>query len=227
MGPGADTASGRSGSDIAVVVVGSIRLYSEGLARLIEGESGVKVVGVAFGWEHALALVRTRRPEVAIVDVSPPAALTAVRRLTSVADAVPVVGLGLTESEHDIVSAAEAGVAGFLTTGATVADLIAAAKSIRAGELLCSPRVAAILRRRVTALARTRDPEPTRLTAREGEIVALIEAGLTNREIAHHLCIELSTVKNHVHNMFEKLQVHHRGDLPDRVRSELAAAPDV
>jgi two-component system nitrate/nitrite response regulator NarL len=89
-------------------------------------------------------------------------------------------------------------------------------RSVTRGETLCSPRIAATLFRRVAALAADRrvGDERTlrRLTRRERQIVDLIADGLSNKEIAHRLQIEFATVKNHVHNILEKLQVTRRAD---------------
>jgi DNA-binding NarL/FixJ family response regulator len=88
--------------------------------------------------------------------------------------------------------------------------------------MLCSPRVAAILRRRVATLASALGTQHYglsrgRLTARELDIMALVEDGLTNREIAEHLSIEVSTVKNHLRNIFDKLHVRHRAEAVARL----------
>jgi DNA-binding NarL/FixJ family response regulator len=85
---------------------------------------------------------------------------------------------------------------------------------------VCSPRLAATLLRRVAVLAadRAQPRVEARLTARELEIVELIDEGLSNKEIASRLCIEVPTVKNHVHNILEKLDVRGRAEAAARVR---------
>jgi DNA-binding NarL/FixJ family response regulator len=110
--------------------------------------------------------------------------------------------------------------AGYVSREGSLHDLVAAIDSAARGEMLCTPRVAATLLRRVSSLAAERPPaQPfARLTNRQLEIVRLIEQGLTNKEIARRLCIELPTVKNHLHNIFEKLDVHRRGELASVVR---------
>jgi DNA-binding NarL/FixJ family response regulator len=100
-----------------------------------------------------------------------------------------------------------------------VDDLVAVVQSAEAGELRCSGRLAAILLQRVTALAaRGVSEEPVHLTSREIEIAELIEQGLTNKEIAHQLTIQLSTAKNHVHRILDKLETHTRGEAVARLR---------
>src|SRR5205807_1012175 len=80
------------------------------------------------------------------------------------------------------------------------------------GETVCSPCVAGTLFRRVAALSRARTPaaQAPRLTSREVEILRLVARGLSNKEIARILCVQPSTVKNHVHRFFEKLGIHRR-----------------
>ena len=115
--------------------------------------------------------------------------------------------------------AAEAGLDGFVSAEADIDELVATARTAVRGELLCSPRVAAILRRRITTLARdhTRD-ETARLTSREREVMGLVDAGLSNREVARQLRIEVSTVKNHIRSVFEKLDVRDRNEAAARLR---------
>jgi DNA-binding NarL/FixJ family response regulator len=98
--------------------------------------------------------------------------------------------------------------------------LIATLASVVRDEMACSPRIAAALLRRVASLAVERSPWPSgaRLTARELEVLGLIDEGLSNKQIAGRLCIELATVKNHVHNILEKLQVGRRSEAALQVR---------
>jgi len=108
---------------------------------------------------------------------------------------------------------------------ASVEDLVAALESVGRGELLCSAQTAAALLRRVAALAagRSAPAQPlSNLTRREREIGGLLEAGLSNKDIAVQLGIEVATVKNHVHNVLEKLQVHRRGQAAARLQGRTA-----
>ena len=107
---------------------------------------------------------------------------------------------------------AEAGVAAFVMGDATAQQLVATMLGCACGEFHCSPRVAAMLVRRVSALAQgvVEDRCDDDLTPRERTIVGLIDDGLSNKEIARRLGIELSTVKNHVHRILEKLHASRR-----------------
>jgi DNA-binding NarL/FixJ family response regulator len=101
----------------------------------------------------------------------------------------------------------------------SVHDLVDAVERAARGELQCSPQVAGTLIRRLAwraAAGATLIPSP--LTARESEIVRLIDEGLSNKEIAVRLGIEVATVKNHVHNLLEKLRVRRRSEAAARLR---------
>jgi DNA-binding NarL/FixJ family response regulator len=129
--------------------------------------------------------------------------------------AAPIVALGVDECEPSIVACAEAGVAGYVTREASIRDLLSTIHSAARGELRCSPQIAAALSRRVAALAaeRTAGRPYGGLSQRELDVADLLALGLSNREITARLSIELSTVKNHVHNILEKLGVRGRADV--------------
>jgi two-component system nitrate/nitrite response regulator NarL len=109
---------------------------------------------------------------------------------------------------------ARAGIAGYVTQDDTLQVLVQRIHDATVGEFACPPRVAATLLRSlaVSTIVDGRQRAAARLTQRELEIVQLIERGLSNKEIARHLTIQLATVKSHVHNILEKLGVRHRND---------------
>ncbi len=205
-----------------LLIVADIRLYREGLAHILARDAGLTMIETAGDLYAALRLVAERELDVVLVDMAMPHSLSAVQGIVVTAPDVKVVALGLPELERDLIACAEAGIAGYVPRDASVTDLVAVLESVARGELLCSPRTAAALLRRVTALAMGRRGEadvPGVLTPREREIVALLERGLSNKEIARALGIEVATVKNHVHNLLEKLRVHRRGEAVARLRN--------
>ena len=119
----------------------------------------------------------------------------------------------MAETDDEICECAEAGIAGYVARNGSKEDLIAALENAVRGEFLCSPRTAASLFRRLAAHFQTTKQRPPQaaLSSREQDIIALIDRGLSNKEIARQLKISLPTVKNHVHNILEKLQVRRRG----------------
>jgi DNA-binding NarL/FixJ family response regulator len=133
-----------------------------------------------------------------------------VRRVGEIAPQTRIVALGVREVEQDVLPCAEAGMAGYVPRDGSLADLVAAIESAAHGELRCSPKIAASLFRRVARLSgETRRPTAS-LTRREEEIARLIDQGLSNKQIARRLQIEVSTVKNHVHSVLKKLHATRR-----------------
>jgi DNA-binding NarL/FixJ family response regulator len=169
-----------------------------------------------------LARLDVLKPEVVLLDMSQPEAIPVARAIANAAPDAKVVALGLPESEQEVIACAEAGVAGFLAAESSLEDTLATIASAVVGEMLCTPRMAAVLVRRVATLAAARDPRrgDAQLTARELEIVDLIDRGLSNKEIAQQLHIEVATVKNHVHNVLEKLGVRRRSEAAATLRSQ-------
>jgi DNA-binding NarL/FixJ family response regulator len=202
---------------IRIFVVAAVRLYREGLAQLLPRDGRLEVVGTAATWSEAVAGVDAARPDVVLLDVSIPEALEGIRGLVEAADA-KVVALAVAEAERDVVAYAEAGVAGYVTRDDSLDAVLAAVESVVRGETICSPWLAATLLRRVRSLASAAPSNGSRLTRRESEIAALVDQGLSNKEIAQRLCIEVATVKNHVHNILDKLQVSSRGEIARRIR---------
>ena len=209
-------------AELRLLVVADIRLYRDGLAQVLNREQGITVVGTASDSDDALAQVRAIEPDVLLLDMGIPGSL-ATTRLIVESGSTRVIGLGVAEVEQDVIACAEAGVVGYVPRDASVADLIRSIWSVERGELLCSPRVAATLfRRAARRVSSGENGLPGRsLTARELEIVQLLDGGLSNKEIARRVGIEVGTVKNHVHNILEKLNVRRRGEAAARMRGSL------
>jgi two-component system nitrate/nitrite response regulator NarL len=196
-----------------VAIVADIRFYREGLAELLT-RHGIEVVGTADG-QAGLERVLALRPELALVDTAIPDGTATLRLLTETAPQVGVVAIGVPETDGHVLACAEAGIAGYVPREGTLEDLVTTMGHVARGERLCSPGFTAGLLHRVAAVAAEQCPGA--LTTRELQIVALIDQGLTNQQIARRLCIQLSTVKNHVHNILEKLRVRRRADAAARV----------
>jgi two-component system nitrate/nitrite response regulator NarL len=196
--------------------VAATRLFRDGLADALSDVPDVDVVATARSAGEALARISEYAPAIALVDTGGVEGTATVHALVRGARDVDVIALAVPEHEDEIVALAEAGAGGYVTRDASLEDLVAVVRCVTRGETLCSPRIAATLFRRVAALAADRrvGDERTlrRLTRRERQIVDLIADGLSNKEIAHRLQIEFATVKNHVHNILEKLQVTRRAD---------------
>jgi two-component system nitrate/nitrite response regulator NarL len=206
---------------IRVFILTDIRLYRESLSRILSTEDRIEVIGTAGDVHHGIEKVQRLRPDIVVFHVTRGDAVSAVRALIAAAPAPKVVALGLAEVEREFIAYAEAGACGFVTLEASLLDLVGTIHSVTRGEALCSPRMSALLIRRVAKSG----TEPLgerprrRLTSRELEVVRLIDRGLSNKEIARQLQIRVPTVKNHIHSILEKLQVRGRGEAAAWVRA--------
>lgn len=213
-----------SGS-LGVAVMADVELYRHALTTLLSGETSVTLVGTAATLAQTVDLVLARRPDVLVVDMATHGVLGVLEAVRAAAPEVKLVAFAVDEREEDVIRCAEAGVAGFVTRSATPDRLLSVIESAARGELLCSPRTAALLFERVGSFARRRTAGqvPVPLTDRERQIGQLLSDGLCNKEIAVRLGIEVPTVKNHVHRILAKLRVSSRLDAAAHLRRQLRA----
>ena len=127
---------------------------------------------------------------------------------------VKVIILGLVDLTDEIMACIEAGATGYVLKESSFEHLIETIRSVHRNETFCSPRMAASLFSRIAELTgEVKDRIPSdsiKLTPRELDIINLIAEGLPNKEISKRLFIETQTVKNHIHNILDKLQLHNR-----------------
>jgi DNA-binding NarL/FixJ family response regulator len=210
-------------SAIRVLVISGVCLYRDGLAALLARQRRVEEVAtaadVAAGVEYARAVAG--RPSVVLLDSAGIDIGEAICVLREALPDVHVVAMTVQNREPELLAAAEAGAVGFVTVDASVKELVATIESADRGEALCSPSLAAALMRRLAdrASERAAHEQTPALTSREREIVELIDEGLSNKQIAQQLRIELATVKNHVHNILGKLGVQRRGEAAALLRA--------
>jgi DNA-binding NarL/FixJ family response regulator len=206
---------------IEILVAADVRLYREGLVEVLGRCDEINVLGMASNSFEVLVQLSEHAADVVLLDMAMPESFTAARRIAEGHPEVNVVALGIPEIESEVIACAEAGIAGYVARDGSLADLLEAVRGAVEGELTCSPRIARGLLRRVAVLAAERpaEDEPALLTPRETQVARLLERGLSNKEIAQELCIEVSTVKNHVHNILDRLQVQRRGEAAARLRA--------
>ncbi len=196
---------------IRVFVISGIRLYCDGLCEILGRREGIEIAGAASRADAAGRKLRSQHvpADVVLIDVADPIGIDGLREfIASVAD-TRILAITVPDREADVIACAESGVAGFVTREASIDQLVDALGAVRRGEVHCSPRMTAALLRRLSSLASSSGPAHC-LTAREREILELIDVGLSNKMIAQRLRIELPTVKNHVHHIIEKLGVANR-----------------
>jgi DNA-binding NarL/FixJ family response regulator len=198
---------------IRIFIADDNRLLREGLASMLAEIDDITVVGMASSGSQALDQIKKLLPEVALVDIGMPDkdGLDVTQTLHENFPAIKVIILGMPDLTDEIMACIEAGAAGYVIKEASFEYLVESIRSVQRGESFCSPRMAASLFSRIAELAGERIPESSvKLTAREVEIINKIADGLSNKEIAAQLYIEEQTVKNHVHNILDKLQLHNR-----------------
>jgi DNA-binding NarL/FixJ family response regulator len=196
---------------VGVKIVGQDRLLVEAVVAWLASRPDFQVIEPG-------APVRPGGVDVVLLDASRrrDEALAAAWRMGEELPGAKILVFGLDREDEEVLAFVEAGALGYLLDGASSTDLALAIHDLHAGRTHCSPRIAAAALVRIERLGRLRQPpaagprEP--LTSRELEILRLLAAGLSNKEIGKRLAISLSTVKNHVHNLLGKLAVSRRRD---------------
>jgi DNA-binding NarL/FixJ family response regulator len=210
-----------------VLVASNVLLYREGLAASLRRDGRLEVVAAA-SCSDAFAVALKLAPSALLLDASTEAGLALARRFHAACPTIRLIGFGISEEGGDVIACAEAGLVAFVDRNGTIDALIAAVLGALRGELACSPRVAAMMCDRLASLAVIRSETGAPLTRREREVAERIAEGLSNKEIAIDLRIGPATVKNHVHNILEKLNVRRRAAIVSRLReppqSRLASA---
>lgn len=213
--------------DARILIVDDCTLYRDYLAAVIESH-GATPPGVAWDIPSLMGAFERMLPRIVLVNMATRDSRSILRHAMRLGAHVRVVVLGVPEDdESEIVACAEAGVAGYHLRTESLANLLITINKVAAGESICSPRVSAILLRRLSALAAQRQPVDRELvlTAREIQILRLLELGMGNREIAEQLCIAVHTVKNHVHSLLTKLGVSTRAQAAALARTILTDLP--
>jgi DNA-binding NarL/FixJ family response regulator len=202
---------------ISILLVDDHPLFRKGLASLLAANPDFQVVGEAANGLEALDQARTLRPDVVLMDVHMPACdgLQATRRLREEAPGPRVVMLTVSDEDEDLFEAIRSGAQGYLLKNLHPEELFALLRGVMKAEAPISPAVATKLLAEFAKQGNpprptTLSPEPAPLTAREREILQLVAAGRSNKEIAAALYITEGTVKNHLHNILEKLHLENR-----------------
>ena len=203
-----------------VLVVTEIRLYRDGVAEALRRLEDVELAVTAATGPAAVMTARRADCDVVLLDMAVRDSTRLVAALLTARPGLKVVALGVPEDSPEVVTCAEAGICGYVSREATLAELGDALRCALRGEAPVTAKVAAGLLRHIAFQARTRrgGDLPQQLTPREREVVELLESGMTNRQIARALDLQVSTVKNHVHNVLAKCGV--------TGRAEVAAAHD-
>ena len=206
---------------IRVLIADDQALVRAGFRQLLEREPDLDVIGEAADGAEAVALARSGRPDVVVMDVRMPNVdgLEATRRVLSEPPAPRVLVLTTFDLDEYVFEALRAGASGFLLKDAAPDELVSAVRLVARGDALLAP---AVTRRVIEEFARRAAPSPPNpglegLTPREREVLLLVARGLSNAEIANELFLTPGTVKTHVGHILRKL------DARDRVQAVVVA----
>ncbi len=199
---------------IRVLVVDDQELFRRGLTMLLSVEDDIEVIGEANDGSAAATLAASTAPDVILMDVRMPK-LTGIEACVTMKEAAPharIIMLTASDEEADLYEAVKNGASGYLLKDSSIDEVAQAVRVVADGQSLISPSMAIKLLdefKQMSRSDRTAVPTP-KLTERELEVLRLVAQGLNNREIAKQLFISENTVKNHVRNILEKLQLHSR-----------------
>ncbi|MCB0270663.1 MAG: response regulator transcription factor [Calditrichaeota bacterium] len=189
------------------------RLFREGLVSMFNDHDDFLVTGSAANGNVALAEIEKTKPDIALIDIGMPEkdGIEVTQALHNDLPDVKVIILGMPDLSDEIMTCIEAGASGYVLKESSFDHLVETIRLAYRGETFCSPKMAASLFSRVAELVANKSPkESVKLTPREIEVISKIAEGLSNKEIAQNLSIETQTVKNHIHNILDKLQLHNR-----------------
>jgi DNA-binding NarL/FixJ family response regulator len=208
----------RYAEPIRVLIVDDHALFRRGLEMVLKEEDGIDVVGEASDGDEAVARAAESLPDVVLMDIRMPrsSGIDACRAMKAAGPSAKIVMLTISDEEGDLFEAIKAGASGYLLKDIPLDEVAESVRAVHGGQSLINPSMAAKLITEFATLARRESEERSeqvpvpKLTDREMEVLKLVAKGSSNRDIAKELFISENTVKNHVRNILEKLQIHSR-----------------
>jgi DNA-binding NarL/FixJ family response regulator len=200
---------------IRVLLADPHALFRRGVRLVLEDEADIEVVGETGDGLDAVERIVDLMPDLVLMDVGMPgvSGIEATRQVRALVPSVKVAILTVSERDEDLFAAVRAGATGYLLKEVSIEELPEAVRAVARGHSLISPTMASRLLTEFNVLSRRVEEERgnvPRLSDRELEVLRLVARGLSNREIATDLVIAENTVKNHVRNILEKLQLRSR-----------------
>ena len=215
---------------INIIIASDIKILCEGLGQLLGQQDGISIVEFTDSVESGTAALNRLTPDILLLDMTMPSSGELIKQMHRAGAKTKIVALTVSYRESDIMQCAEAGVTCYIPREASITELVKAIRDAVKGEYYCPPKIIECMLKKLTKAGPSSriyqsqvDQNKTtfdenqpdlyqfaKLTSREQQIVSLLTKGLSNKKIAQNLCIELSTVKNHVHNILVKLEVKNR-----------------
>jgi len=196
---------------VRVLIADDQTLFRVGLARLLEEDERVKIVGQAGDGAEAVKLAGSLKPDVVLMDLKMPNldGIEATRQIVAGHPGVKVLLLTTFEADNHVIQALKAGASGYILKDSKPDSIVSSLLAVMAGERVMASAVA---NRVLEMLTGTTTPKEfyDGLTGREIEILKLLAGGMANKQIAYKLKISEKTVRNHVSNMYEKLNIYDR-----------------
>jgi len=210
--------AGGAAEPIRTLIVDDHALFRRGLEIVLVTEPDIEVIGEASDGAEAVRKAGEALPDVVLMDIRMPrsSGIEACRAIKDVAPSARIIILTMSDEEDDLFEAIKAGASGYLLKDIPLDEVAEAVRAVRGGQSLISPSMAGKLLTEFAALAGRDGEEPPqqvpapKLTDREMQVLKLVARGMNNRDIAKELFISDNTVKNHVRNILEKLQIHSR-----------------
>jgi DNA-binding NarL/FixJ family response regulator len=202
---------------IRILVADDHPFFRQGVRMLVEGHDDLELVGEAADGDEAIAAARSVVPDVVLMDLRMPgvSGIDATRRILADVPDVRVLVLTMYEDDDSVFAAMRAGARGYLLKGSGEEEVLRAIRAVASGDAIFGPAIARRLTDYFAAQAPKVFPE---LTEREREVLQLLAEGRNNQAIADELTLSLKTVRNHVSNVFNKLQVVDRAAAIVRAR---------
>ncbi|MCA1552775.1 MAG: response regulator transcription factor [Chloroflexi bacterium] len=197
---------------IHVAIVDDHPLFREGVVNTLRAEPDFEIIGEGTSAQDALRLCTEHLPDLMLLDINiPGGGLNILPRISAECPVTKVVMLTASEEEDDVVAALKAGARGYILKGVSARELIRILRAVCDGEAYVTPTLAASLLSEMTSDTGTAAHDPlSQLTEREHQILELVASGQSNKEIGARLYLSEKTVKHHMTNILQKLQVRNR-----------------
>ncbi len=197
-----------------MVIADDHALLREALHRTLDGERDMEVVAEAGDGEEAVRLASELKPDVVVMDIVMPKlnGIEATRKIKETAASTAILILTAYDDEEYVLGLLDAGAAGYLLKSARGRDLVDAIRTIQSGESVLHPKIIAKLLKRAMAAPAGKGGGPELLSERESKVLELVALGMSNKEVSERLYVSQRTVKAHLTNIFNKLNVASRSE---------------